>query len=371
MGRRITIISPHSVPDQTWAVPVGFMGAPTVCVEMLEAPEQLVAAVQRNIEAVMAGENNQKQRTDNHSVFSAEIGGSNGLVSLLVAACMDIPVVDADLMGRAFPELQMQTMSIHGLSVLPSTLSDAFGRCVTLSPTKSVGNMTPADNVTWLERILRPVCVEMGCFAGLALAPLSGSELVKVAVLGSLSRARRIGDCILRSPHSGKEAIGHLVQQEQGRLLFTGKVVDVQRETAAGFARGTIILVPEQNYPSNSECTTTVTIDFQNEFLIARRWDTSTREVGGNVSIVLGCVPDIIAILDVDTARPVATEEIRFGFRVAVLLLPVSPVLRSPQGLAIVGPAAFEFDAPFESNLYGSEKEDPVTNSSIADCEAS
>eukprot|EP00961_Rhodomonas_salina_P006483 87993-Rhodomonas_salina.1 len=36
-------------------------------------------------------------------------------------------------MGRAFPELQMQTLTINGLSVLPAALSDAHGRVVSIA----------------------------------------------------------------------------------------------------------------------------------------------------------------------------------------------------------------------------------------------
>ena len=41
------------------------------------------------------------------AVMSCEIGGANGLEPLAIAASMGLPVVDADFMGRAFPELQV------------------------------------------------------------------------------------------------------------------------------------------------------------------------------------------------------------------------------------------------------------------------
>ena len=39
-------------------------------------------------------------------VLSCEIGGGNGLEPLALGARLGLPVIDADLMGRAFPELQ-------------------------------------------------------------------------------------------------------------------------------------------------------------------------------------------------------------------------------------------------------------------------
>ena len=42
-----------------------------------------------------------------YATVPGEIGGGNGLEALVVAADMGLPVVDADFMGRAFPELQV------------------------------------------------------------------------------------------------------------------------------------------------------------------------------------------------------------------------------------------------------------------------
>ena len=36
-----------------------------------------------------------------------EVGGGNGMEALIVGAQLDLPIIDADFMGRAFPELQV------------------------------------------------------------------------------------------------------------------------------------------------------------------------------------------------------------------------------------------------------------------------
>lgn len=41
------------------------------------------------------------------ALMSAEIGGSNAMEPLCVAASLGVPVLDCDGMGRAFPELQV------------------------------------------------------------------------------------------------------------------------------------------------------------------------------------------------------------------------------------------------------------------------
>lgn len=46
-----------------------------------------------------------------YAVMSCEIGGGNGLEPLAIGARMGLPIVDADFMGRAFPELQVRFLT--------------------------------------------------------------------------------------------------------------------------------------------------------------------------------------------------------------------------------------------------------------------
>lgn len=52
-------------------------------------------------------------------VLSAEIGGGNGLEPLAIGARLKLPVVDADYMGRAFPELQAGSHDQSAAAVSP------------------------------------------------------------------------------------------------------------------------------------------------------------------------------------------------------------------------------------------------------------
>ena len=42
------------------------------------------------------------------AVLCFEIGGINNIIPLTVAAALDLPVIDGDGMGRAFPSLQVK-----------------------------------------------------------------------------------------------------------------------------------------------------------------------------------------------------------------------------------------------------------------------
>lgn len=66
------------------------------------------------------------------------------------------------------------------------------------------------------------VCTAMGCAAGLSTAPLTGAELRRVAIPGSLTLAWRLGQAVLQAQQAKTDAVAAVVQAGHGILLFTG-----------------------------------------------------------------------------------------------------------------------------------------------------
>jgi len=58
-------------------------------------------------------------------------------------------------------------------------------------------------------------------------------------------------------------------------------------------------------------------------------------------------VPDLICIVDRETAEPITTEALKFGVRVKVIAASVAPAMRMPQAIDCFGPRAFGFDEDF------------------------
>ena len=73
---------------------------------------------------------------DFHGIVADEIGGGNGIVTLPTSARYDRPVVDCDLMGRAYPTLEHGTPYVYGQPVLPIATADCKGNAsvVVVSP---------------------------------------------------------------------------------------------------------------------------------------------------------------------------------------------------------------------------------------------
>jgi DUF917 family protein len=99
----VTVLDPDEVADDAFVIPTAMMGAPTVMVEKIPRGDEAVRAL-RTLEAHLG-------RTAD-ATMPIECGGINSMIPLVVAATAGLPVVDADGMGRAFPELQMETFGV-------------------------------------------------------------------------------------------------------------------------------------------------------------------------------------------------------------------------------------------------------------------
>lgn len=102
-GGRIELLDPQDLADDDLVAVVSTMGAPLVFQERMTDPAFALKPL-RIMEAYL--------RKPFRAVMTVEIGGCNAFQPLLVAAASGLPVVDADAMGRAFPEAQMQTFAI-------------------------------------------------------------------------------------------------------------------------------------------------------------------------------------------------------------------------------------------------------------------
>lgn len=314
-GRKIPVIPLDELPDDALVVSLGGIGAPVVGVEKIEQGEECLRALR-------AVEQEVGRKVD--ALISAEIGGANSMEPMLTAAQAGLPVVDGDGMGRAFPEMQMITWSIYGQRSAPAAMADEKGNVVVFRETVS-------DK--WLEDLARASVVVMGAAAGLAQAPMRGEFVKRAAIPNTVTQARNLGRAVLDANREHRDPVRAVIDHEGGRLLMTAKISDLERHLKGGFAVGHLSLEGFGDFLGD-----TGKINLQNEFLIFAR--------NGTVEV---CVPDLIVVLDADTGHPITTEMLRYGQRIAVLGLPCHALLRTPEALAVVGPAAFGYpDVTFE-----------------------
>ena len=62
---------------------------------------------------------------------------------------------------------------------------------------------------------------------------------------------------------------------------------------------------------------------------------------------MLCSAPDLIAVLDAETALPITTEALKYGARGVLVGIPVHEHWRTPRGLEIAGPRYFGYDIDY------------------------
>ena len=308
----VTVLSPDELPDDARVVCVGGIGAPTVGIEKIRDLQSYHAL--RAIEEYTGDKAT--------AIISNEIGGSNSVEPLIPAAMAGLPVVDADGMGRAFPEFQMKTFFVYGVPCCPMAVADEKGNSVIIRET-----ITPY----WAERLARATTVQMGCVACYAVAPMSAEQVRRTAIPMTLTLARNLGNAVAQARANGDDPLDAILSTCPGAILFSGKVMDIDRRTTAGFARGSVTIDGLDSFTGER-----MIIDFQNENLIARR--------DGEIVCT---VPDLICAVASDIGEPVTTELMRYGLRVTILGFPAPALWTTPEGLAVAGPEAFGYETEY------------------------
>ena len=303
------LVDVDELPDDGLIMSCGGVGAPLVGLEKIEAGdegERLRNLLERHTGQVVT------------ALMSSEIGGGNGLLPVTWAARMGLPVVDADGMGRAFPLVSQVTMHLAGISPCPAVMTDERGNVVVFR----------AISGDWVERLERAAAAEFGGMGSATDFPLTAAQAREATVRGSVSQAIRIGEAAASSAGSPVAAV---IEAAGAFRLVGGKVLDVCRDVSGGFMRGSVVIEGLAE-----DAGRLIRLELQNEHLVAL-------ERGR----LLASVPDLITVLDSETADAVSADRIRYGQRVVVIAFGCDPIWRTERGIAAAGPRAFGYDFDF------------------------
>ncbi|MDO4547989.1 MAG: DUF917 domain-containing protein [Clostridia bacterium] len=309
----VTLIDPEEVPDDALVVPIAMMGAPTVLCE------KGIGASEYETLYDMVSKFYGKSI---YAFMPIEAGGVNSMLPIAAAARLGLPLVDCDGMGRAFPELQMVTFTIGGMSATPMAMTDEKGNCAIFN---TITNK-------WTEELARSVTMSCGGSVSCCLYAMQGSMLKKYAVKNIITRSEKLGRAIRElKNHADETPEEAFFEATQGYKLFKGKISDVLRETRGAFNFGKVTLEGIGEYKGGEAY-----VEFQNENLVAC--------VNGEI---LATVPDLICLVDAETFTPVTTDALKYGKRVYLIGLKCFEMWRTPEGIELVGPRYFGCDTDY------------------------
>lgn len=343
-GATVRVVSPTSLPDSALVGSGGGAGSPTVAIEKLAGDEMVEA--QRELYKLVG-------QTPTHMI-AVEIGGANGLQGMMLgsSANMDVPAVDGDWMGRAYPtKWQTTPVVFDERSPIwsPVVMSDGNGNVVT---------MPRAASDAAVERVMRAALSEMGSQVGFADPPVTGAEVKRWVVENTISQSWRIGRAVRRARDGNRIGeVAEMIVEECGegaRVLWKGKVVGVERRLRKGHVYGECVIEGMDvgrdvgDKASALEFKGRIKIPFKNENIAAIRVSESSSvgdEEKERHEDVLAIVPDLVAVIDAQNGEAIGTPEYRYGQLVAVIGITASDRWTSTdRGIKLGGPEAFGFE---------------------------
>ncbi len=309
----VDLIDPEEVPDDAVIMPIAMMGAPTVLCEK---------GTGGNEYKVIYDIVSQYMGRKVYAVMPMEAGGVNSMLPIAAAARLGLPMVDCDGMGRAFPELQMVTFTIGGVSATPMALTD------------EKGNSAIFNTITnkWTEELARAVTMSCGGSVTVSLYIMDGATMKAFGVKNIVTRSEMLGQAIRNvKNHPDMTPEAAFLYASEGYGIFKGKIADVLRETNGAFNLGRVVLDGIGDWRGQR-----AEVCFQNENLAVT--------VNGEIRAT---VPDLICMVDTETFIPVTTEALKYGKRVMVVGLKCYEMWRSERGLELVCPRYFGVDTDY------------------------
>lgn len=310
----VSLIDVDELSDDDVVVPVASVGAPTILTEKGVGSNEFTKLID------MVGSYYGKKIT---AIMPIEAGGVNSMLPIAAAARLGLPLVDVDGMGRAFPEIQMVTFTIGGVSASPMLFIDEKG---------NMGLMETINN-KWVENICRAGCTACGGSVVSTEYVMTASQVREFGVRGIVTRSQELGRAIrgIKNCPENMTPEEYFFDYTGGFRLFKGKIADVLRETRGGFNFGKVVLEGiGEDKGGHAE------VDFQNENLCAT--------VNGEI---LATTPDLICLVDTETFTPVPTDALKYGKRVLVVGLPCYHLWRTEKGIELVGPRYFGLNTDY------------------------
>ncbi|MDJ0644082.1 MAG: DUF917 domain-containing protein [Erythrobacter sp.] len=256
-------------------------------------------------------------------VILGEIGPLSLAEGLSIAARLGVPALDADTVGRAVPEINQHSVKVAGIPLTPIGAATPFGDEMIVG---QLGDPTRAEDILRSVAVVSRAC-------GVADSPITGAQAKRQGTLvtGSLTLARNIGRAVREAKAVGEDPIDAARVAGDGFLLFTGTVASTEWRDEDGFLQGKVTLNGTGDFAGQSFET-----DVKNEHLVARR-----------DGAVLATCPDLISIIDLESADGVVNPGYENGQAVAVLGFKCDPLWRTEAGLAVFSPRYFGYDLDY------------------------
>ena len=320
-GKPIDWVSIKSIHDEAWVCTAFYMGsiAPLSQEEIKRKKELgLEERTEQRVLVAAVKELENELGVEISAIIPVELGGLNSAAPIDAAAQMGKKVIDADLAGRAVPEVAQTLPRINNIPICPIACCDSWGNVSVIKKTHGY------DSAEALGKMLSIPAFEP---IGLACFAMHAKDARNTLVDGSLTNCLNSGRAVREAREQGKDPAEAFASVSGGRVIFRGEVSVHEWESKGGYMYADNQIKGTDNYKEQ----------------VLRIWVKNENHISwlnGNPYVTS---PDSIQLVDARTGEPITNPDTEVGMNVAVVAIP-NPKYRTEEGIRLVGPSHYGFD---------------------------
>jgi len=239
------------------------------------------------------------------AIVPVEIGPYSLAAAFEIAAKLQVPVVDGDLVGfRSVPEIFIELVTLAGLPRCPLVFGNNEGDLVLLEET---------SNAERLEQIIRS---------------FADSSLSNTFVLGYPYAKKQLGKCLAKGSVSYCLEVQNNLETDFS-FVAAGRVTKDVKEECDGFTRGFLQVQTD---------TGLYRVEFKNEYLVLLR----------DNQVVVTC-PDLICLVDSTAGLGLNNGDDNTGKLVKLYVKPAIEQWRTTAGIKLFSPKSLAL--PYEQRV--------------------
>lgn len=192
-GKKIEYIFPEDADDKKYMAVVGGIGSPKAAREF-----GFGYSARRAFKLLEKVSNNGILSNAFSYTVSGETGAISQFIAMLVAVQKNVPIIDGDGAGRAFPKLQMATFASNPKEISISPVVLVNSKSVDEGGTEIV---LYQNNPSFVDEISRAIIEskEFNEIASFACFTMTGEAMKKIIMRNTFTRARDVGKIIKES----------------------------------------------------------------------------------------------------------------------------------------------------------------------------
>lgn len=329
-GREIRLVAAEEVPDEAWTCWALIVGGKDPDEPPPAAELQAFGLTQEAFPTIVprlvasARELSAYRGAELSALVSMELSSAATAATIMTGLELGIPTVDSDYVGRAIPEIVLNKMELQGIAPTPIVMVDRWGNRMIV---KSAVTAAMADRI---GRMVSRAAYGRGIATTGHMVPMRKAR--PALVKGSILKAIEVGAALRRGAAAKDERLAALIAATGGRVLFEGEAVATDwRDTQPYTFRELTYRIQGTGQWADSQF---------------RIWVKNEHHAVWRDERVIATSPDVIAVLDAETNRPLTTlGEVTAGRRVVVFAVKaLDPAWSTEAGRALLGPRHFGLD---------------------------